>query len=840
VLVALLVPAVALGQQVRPTRTASVTYLGPDWLFIDAGSAEGLRQGSKVEVVRRGRIIAVLRVESLDVHQANCAVVSRQVRPILGDSVRFTPITPRVVAMRPPVQAPRVTPPPRNPSPIVAPERAPASVVSAARPTDSTVAATVPRPIVVAPHADTAATVRFVSPAPAAAPSLVEQPTWEEAASRQGGTASVTYLGRDWLFIDAGSADGLRQGSEVEIVRRDRTIAVLRVESLGDHQANCSVVSHQLSPILGDSARFTPVGPPTPRAPVVAAPLPGDSTTAVADATPPRRATAPPRGDSTPTPTPAPAPTQVMTASRQGTTTATTASVTFMSGLEIYVSAGRREGLVEGAELSVVRRDSVVSSLRVKYVSSHQSSCEVIRGASDVVVGDVVRFVARVPAAGTSATATAARRHRPRRLSGPGLHGRLGMRYLRATSAVSADSSGTGTGSSGFNQPSFDLRLNGLGIGGTSLGLSVDLRTRRTVTSSLGQPNRVDGKTRVYQAAIFWGSPGAGFRTVTGRQYLAAVTSVGMFDGGLIELNGSHATVGLFGGLEPDAATLGFSGAIQDRGGYIQIHNRPGTAGSWSFTTGAVGSYEASQANREFGFVQASASNSHFSFYGLQEVDYYPSWKVQLGEKEFSFTSQYANALFRPSRWLSFNGSYDKRRSVRLYRDTQNPETTFDDAYRQGYGGGLQLAGRKVNVGADWRRSTGGTAGGADSYTGTFGLDRFTPLKLGLSARVTWYQNQNDSTAGNPGAKRTSGQLYSGRLGLDPVGPLHVDFNGGIRREDNPNTTTMQKSTWYGVDLDASVARAWFVSFSALRQTDPANPGTITTTQLYGSVTWRF
>ena len=520
------------------------------------------------------------------------------------------------------------------------------------------------------------------------------------------------------------------------------------------------------------------------------------------------------------------------------TTAATTATVTFLSGAEIYVGAGRQEGLIEGEELAVVRRDSVVSTLRVKFLSSHQSSCEVIRGASDIAVGDVVRFVPHATAGGAGTTAIAARPHGPHRLSGPGIHGRLGARYLSTTSTTNA--SGTEAGRIGFSQPSFDLRLNGLDIGGTQLGLTLDLRTRRTVTSSAGQPDRVDGKSRVYQAAVFWGGPGAGFRGVAGRQYLTAVTSVSMFDGGLIEFNGSRVGFGAFGGFEPDPQNLGFSHAVQDYGGYLQLHNRPGVAGSWSVTSGAVSSMESHHSNRQFGFIQASASNSHFSFYGLQEVDYYPSWKKLLGEKQFSFTSQYLNAVVHPSRWLSFNGAYDKRRSVRLYRDTQNPETMFDDAYRQGYGGGIELSGQKVRVGGDWRRSTGGVAGGADSYTGTFGLDQFTQLKLGFSARATWYQNQNDSTFSNPGAQRTSGQLYSARLGFDPVGPLHLDLNGGVRRENNPNLATMQTSTWYGVDVDASIARSWFVSFSALRQKDPANPGTSTTTQLYSSISRRF
>jgi hypothetical protein len=698
--------------------------------------------------------------------------------------------------------------------------------------------------------------------------------------------ASVTYLGMGWLFIDAGTAEGLRQGTEAEVVRRGRTVAVLRVESLGDHQASCSVVTSQLHPVVGDSVRFTPVTSPPRTPPAVAARLPAPAAPSAAaprPAPPPRdsaraapnaaAAAVPPAARlpaqqppgapplvaqakvpqppaaqpaaAQPLAVPAPArpdstatarvqqPARDTTAARPGAST-----VTFLSGTEVYVGAGRKEGLIDGSEVSVIRHGLVVSTLRVKFLASHQSSCEVVRGATDLAVGDSVRFVPRAPAGGTGA-AVAARPHGPRRLSGPGMHGRVGMRYLRATSTTTGDSTVPASGT-GFNQPSFDLRMNGLSIGGTSMGLAVDLRTRRTVTSSTGQADRVDGRTRVYQAAVFWGEPGARFRTVAGRQYLTAVTSVSMFDGGLIELNGPRVTFGAFGGLEPDAASLGFSSDIQDFGGYVQFHNHPGTLTSWTVTTGAVGSLQASHANREFGFLQANVSNSHFAFYGLQEVDYYPWWKVQLGEKQFSFTSQYVNALVRPSRWLSLNGSYDNRRSVRLYRDTQNPETAFDDAYRQGYGGGIQLSGPKGYVGGDWRRSTGGTAGAADSYTGTFGLARVTRLDLDVSVRATWYQNQNDSTVNNPGAKRTTGQLYSWRMGVDPVSLLHIDLNGGIRREDNPNTAALQKSQWLGIDVDASVARAWFVSFSGLRQKDPANPGTSTTTQLYVSVSWRF
>jgi len=189
---------------------------------------------------------------------------------------------------------------------------------------------------------------------------------------------------------------------------------------------------------------------------------------------------------------------------------------------------------------------------------------------------------------------------------------------------------------------------------------------------------------------------------------------------------------------------------------------------------------------------------------------------------------------------MAINGTYDKRRSVPTLRDFTNPETEFDDTYRQGYGGGVQVTGRQVYGGGDWRKSTGGAAGGANSFTTTIGVNRITTLNVGLSLRATWYHNDVLPADSAAAVMQTSGQLYSGRLSLDPLGPIHVDLNAGLRQEDNPVSAVQQKSTWYGIDMDLNVGRAWFITVSGLRQTDAANPGTSTLTQIYGGLTWRF
>jgi len=523
-------------------------------------------------------------------------------------------------------------------------------------------------------------------------------------------------------------------------------------------------------------------------------------------------------------------------------TAAQLSTVTFISGTEVYIGAGRLDGLAEGSEVEVLQNDAVVATMRVKFLASHRSACEVTSGTATVALGDVVRYHRQAaPAGQTLLTSAAPTLNRPHRLSGPGLHGRFGTRYLRATTTTIA--SGQELGSNGFNQPSLDARINGMNLGGTPLGLALDLRTRQTTTTSGGR-TVVDGHTRVYQAVMFWNAPNAKFRAAAGRQYLTTVSSIGLFDGALLEVNGGKLSFGAFAGFEPDVATLGFSGDVHDFGLYTTLHNRPGSSSAMSATLGAVGSYQGGEARREWGIAQVSVNNRYLSLYLLQELDYYRPWKLEGPNAEssaISGTSQFANVSMRATRWLAINATYDKRRSVPTIRDFTNPETEFDDTYRQGYGAGVQLTGQQVYGGGDWRRSTGGTAGGANSYTTTLGINRLTRLNLGLSVRATWYQNDVLSTDTLAVAMlKTSGRLYSGRLSLDPVAPIHIDLNAGLRQEDNPVLTFDQKSTWYGVDVDINLARAWFLSFSGLMQKDAANPGTSTLTQVYGGLTWRF
>jgi hypothetical protein len=93
-LTALAAPAAA--QDSAAVKIAHITYLTSVTAYLDAGRLDGLREGGRVEVVRGGAPVGVLKVAFLASHHASCDIVTTSVALIVGDSVRFlAAVTPR-------------------------------------------------------------------------------------------------------------------------------------------------------------------------------------------------------------------------------------------------------------------------------------------------------------------------------------------------------------------------------------------------------------------------------------------------------------------------------------------------------------------------------------------------------------------------------------------------------------------------------------------------------------------------------------------------------------------------------------------------------------------------
>ena len=495
-------------------------------------------------------------------------------------------------------------------------------------------------------------------------------------------------------------------------------------------------------------------------------------------------------------------------------------TVTYLTGNSVYLDAGSRAGLIEGARVEVVRAGLVIAELSVAYISSNRSSCTIVRSTETPVIGDSARFTAVVPRA-TVAVAPGATSGTPGASlarSNGSLRGRVGTRYFQTRYVSDVSSSVT--------QPALDARLDGQRLGGSPLGLTVDIRANRTRRATTSGESRA-GDTRVYQAAVHLdGTMGPG-RITLGRQFATALSPVGLFDGIAADYTWRHTGAGLFAGSQPDASTFGFSSEIREYGAWFRLHNAPGEAGVWSLTTGAIGSYARDAVNREFFYAQGLFVNRVVSLYASQEVDYNRGWKAAAESTTTMPTATFATARVALGPALSVHAGYDNRRSIRLYRDFLSPEVEFDDSFRQGRWAGAQLslAGHLL-AGFDARTSSGGSSGTSDSWTASAGLTRLTPLGAGVRLRATRYSGA-----------LLEGDLRSASFEIQPGGRFRLDVNGGTRR-DVRSLVGVEPTTlrWLGADFDVGIGRSVYLTLSTYREQGPDGR----MIQSYGSLSYRF
>jgi hypothetical protein len=516
------------------------------------------------------------------------------------------------------------------------------------------------------------------------------------------------------------------------------------------------------------------------------------------------------------------------------------ARVTYVSGTSVYISAGERDGLVEGAVLDVPRGGRIIAQLRVRFLSPSRAQCDALAGVEALVVGDSVRFTRRLmPNVAQRDTAPAGQPVRAapslRSAARPaGLRGRIGVRYLATWERDS--------GQAQLAQPAFDLRLDGGVPGMPALEIGVDARARRTRAVSIDgviAPGRTS--MLVYQSSLAWNAPG-GVRVRLGRQYSTELAPVSLFDGALVGVERQRFGAGAFVGTQPDAVDMGYSAREREFGAYFSLRAAPGVSERLAFTLGVISSYDGSQVDREFGFLSAAWYGRIGSLYASQEVDYNRGWKREMESSTLSPTSTFVSLTLRATERLSVRAGYDTRRNVRLYRNYVSPDIAFDDTFRTGVWGGVHAyleGGATASV--DVRRSSGGAIDttatdvrrrdASEVYTITGALPRIWRIPVGVRGRTSLFRTA-----------AASGWLQTVAVSGNPMPTLHVQLTGGVRR-DTPapgtaNAAIGERLTvrWLEIDTDVSLGRAWYLLLSASRE----QGGWETSDQLYSALTYRF
>ena len=509
------------------------------------------------------------------------------------------------------------------------------------------------------------------------------------------------------------------------------------------------------------------------------------------------------------------------TADTTTTTDATTAwtRVSYLSGAMVYLEAGTNAGLREGSRLAVIRGGTVVGELVVTYISSSRAACTRQTAEAQAEIGDSVRFAPARLATSTTTLTGAMTPTSMRATSGGSIRGRLGLRYLllNPTAGVA------------LAQPGIDARLDGQRLGGSAIGIALDVRAQRSTFTRPGTSTQSPDEqtTRVYQAVLQYTPDHSPLRLALGRQFPQALSSVGMFDGAALDLDGQRWSSGAFAGQQPDPVSLGLSSLSRQYGAYLQLHNTRDETRPWSLTLGGVGSYAGGQIDREYAFARITYNGPKLSIYATQELDFNRGWKGTQEHASTTPTSSFLTAQFTVTDALSLYGGLDNRRNVRLYRDFLNPEIIFDDSFREGMwgGGALSLFG-VLRLSSDVRRSTGGNTAATQSVTSSASLTRLTRAQIGMHVRMTTYEGP-----------ASTGRLQSASLETTPFGALHVMYSAGVRESSTPlSSTGASRVTWTSTDADIGIGRSLYLMLSTY-----AESGTLDRSrQTYASISYRF
>lgn len=511
--------------------------------------------------------------------------------------------------------------------------------------------------------------------------------------------------------------------------------------------------------------------------------------------------------------------TTCLAASAEEASRSATAQVTYVTGSSIYIDAGKDDGLAAGDRLEVIRGESVIAVVEVRELSNRRAVCTVVEKGADLAIGDTVRYAPRAAPAEPPPMERPARRSTKSSLRDAGLRGRIGVRFLwvHDRSGQSAD----------YSQPALDLRLDGSSIAGTPWGLAVDVRARRTYRNLSDGTSDDDGRTRLYRLAVSRRGTDDPWIFTLGRQYSPALAAISIFDGLSAEYASKGWAAGLFSGTQPDVEDFGYSSDIREHGVYFRLHGRPAPRRGWQVSTGLIGSYDQSEVNREFVYLQGRYNGPKFSVYAAEEVDFNRDWKKAEGADSVSVTSSFVTLSYRAGQSFSIRGGFDNRRNVRLNRDRITPVTEFDDTFRQGVWAGAAWSFlRSYRVGLDVRTHGGGNAGDSDTYTLTFGATRLGDGPLSLHSRSSRYTND-----------RLEGWLHAVDLGVELGRRTHLRLGGGVRDEDDLAALIFgNRLTWYGFDVDLALGRHWYLIFSAERTDGDLEE----VDQLYSTLTYRF
>ena len=170
-----------------------------------------------------------------------------------------------------------------------------------------------------------------------------------------------------------------------------------------------------------------------------------------------------------------------------------------------------------------------------------------------------------------------------------------------------------------------------------------------------------------------------------GRHLNRRISNMGTIDGLQFQTSFSTFSLGLVAGSRPNFSDMGLNSKLFEYGAYLSKFDSLGQRGMYN-TLAYFEQTNDFKTDRRFLYFQHSNSIiENIRIFLSTEIDLYK--KINGDQKgDFSLTSLYVSANFRPSRAVSFFVSYDARKNVISYETFKDfVDSVFENETRQGF-----------------------------------------------------------------------------------------------------------------------------------------------------------
>lgn len=489
--------------------------------------------------------------------------------------------------------------------------------------------------------------------------------------------------------------------------------------------------------------------------------------------------------------------------------------VKYISQQSYYVNLGKKHGISAGDTLLVKRNGQVIGKLVVENLANLSASCRLLFQNPTVRQGDVVEtfVLIEIPEPGIRESVVPRSRSQEQAIS---------RRKSGSTSTTSGKKSSNrikgriGVQSvwfddrSGSNLDHSELSIHSRLEVEQFLGLPWEFRARwrsrglhrdRAVSSSV---SRNEWRHRAYELALVYGDDDSPYEFGFGRVQSNRIRGLGYIDGGLfsVKLNDLWR-VGLAAGTQPGLRTSAFQTQEQKVGVFLNFEKGDYQRQRFLSTVAFSGCYHLGEVSREFVYLQNNFSaGSQFSIYQTVEADLNRGWKTDLGNGSVQFSNFFLSSRYSPSDFISFNISYDARKTIRIYETRSIPDSLFDETTRRGLHSGisLRLTPRIRLSGNFGIRFREGERSNTTSATGSLSLRQIFNTTATLDARVSYFS-----------AQFTNGYRPSASLRIPVLRKLSFNFGAGSYIYQTGSRTT--KNNWLEAYGYYHISRRFYANF---------------------------